>query len=57
MIKAIPMNYGFEEEEDKLKNLCPLNDPSIRPSVDSIESHGYGNSITEFPDVMNLSLN
>ena len=57
MIKGIPMNYGFEEEEDVSKNENPFNDPSTHPSADSIESCDYGIGITEFPDIMNLSLN
>ena len=51
------MNYGFEEEDDTSKNAGPINDTSILPSVDSIESSGYGLEITEFPDIMHLSLN
>ena len=51
------MNYGFEEEEDTSKNEDPMHDPSTHPSEDSIETYGYGLGITEFPDVMNLSLN
>ena len=51
------MNYGFEDEEDASKDANRIHDPSTHPSEDSIETYGYGLGITEFPDIMNLSLN
>ena len=51
------MNYGIGEEEDDLENEDPVYNPSTHPSEDSFETYGYGLGITEFPDVMNLSLN
>ena len=38
MIKGIPMNYGFEEEEDISKNEDPKYDPSTHPSEESIDT-------------------
>ena len=38
VIKGIPMNYGFEEQEDASKDANRIHDPSTHPSEDSIDT-------------------